>query len=101
MCKVAAVYGQLEVLQWARAHGCPCDEKTCAYAARNGHLAVLQWARANGCPWDEGTYAMAAPKKRRFDVLQWVQPDGYPWVPAMTDMSDSDSSDGESDISDF
>ena len=93
--------GHLEVLQWARAHGCPWDEKTCAYAARNGHLAVLQWARANGCPWDEGTYAMAAPKKRRFDVLQWVQPDGYPWVPAMTDMSDSDSSDGESDISDF
>jgi hypothetical protein len=25
------------------------------YAARGGHLEVLQWARANGCPWDEWT----------------------------------------------
>jgi len=98
VCKVAAFHGHLAVLQWARAHGCPWDEKTCAYAARNGHLAVLQWARAHGCPWDEGTCAMAAQKKRRFDVLQWVQPDGYP---AMPDASDSDSSDGESDITDF
>jgi hypothetical protein len=28
---------------------------TCAKAANSGHLEVLQWARANGCPWDERT----------------------------------------------
>ena len=42
--------GHLEVLKWARAHGCPWDESTCAKAAMNGHLEVLQWARAHGCP---------------------------------------------------
>merc|ERR1719420_1560972 len=38
--------GHLEVLQWARAQGCPWNARTCAWAAKNGHLAVLQWARA-------------------------------------------------------
>ena len=80
--RVAAEGGHLEVLQWARANGCPWDEETCAYAARGrpprgaevggtterklrgtaGKLAptprkaatwrMLQWARANGAPWD-------------------------------------------------
>ena len=49
---MAAMGGHLEVLQWARANGCPWDEKTCMHAAEGGHLEVLQWARANGCPWD-------------------------------------------------
>ena len=35
----------------------PWDEKTCADAAEGGHLEVLQWARANGCPWSEGTWS--------------------------------------------
>ena len=25
----------------------------CSVAATGGHLEVLQWARANGCPWDD------------------------------------------------
>jgi hypothetical protein len=32
----------LEVLQWARAKGCPWGAETCAYAAEGGHLEVLQ-----------------------------------------------------------
>ena len=47
----AAKHGQLEILKWARANGCPWgNEKTCAFAAKGGHLAVLKWARENGCP---------------------------------------------------
>ena len=42
--------GHLEVLQWARANGCPWNEWTCFQAAQCGHLDVLQWALANGCP---------------------------------------------------
>ena len=45
----AAEHGHLEVLRWAREHGCPWNEDTCYYAARNGHLEVLQWAREHGC----------------------------------------------------
>ena len=33
-CALAAIYRHLEVLQWARAQGCPWDEETCAWAAR-------------------------------------------------------------------
>jgi hypothetical protein len=36
----AAHNGQLEILQWARANGCPWNEYTCSYAARNGHLEI-------------------------------------------------------------
>ena len=54
-CADAASGGHLEVLQWARANGCPWDEETCREAAEGGHLEVLQWARANGAPWNEGT----------------------------------------------
>ena len=50
LCHDFAGGGHLEVLQWARAHGCPWDSQTCYYAAENGHLEVLQWARAQGCP---------------------------------------------------
>jgi hypothetical protein len=36
-----------------------------------GHLEVLQWARANGCPWDKLT-SWAAGQGGRLDVLEWV-----------------------------
>ncbi len=42
----AAHGGHLEVLKWARTHGCPWDARTCANAAYGGHLKVLQWARS-------------------------------------------------------
>ena len=45
----------MEVLQWAREHGCPWDANTCNAAAAGGHLEVLKWAREQGCPWDADT----------------------------------------------
>jgi hypothetical protein len=56
----AAEGGQLDVLQWARANGCPWDAETCWGAAHKGHLEVLKWARANGCPWNASTREKAA-----------------------------------------
>ena len=38
----AAHGGQLELLQWARANGCPWDGKTCAHAAKGGQIEVLK-----------------------------------------------------------
>ena len=45
----AAEGGNLELVQWLYASGCPCDT-TCNGAARGGHLKVMQWALAHGCP---------------------------------------------------
>lgn len=42
--------------------GCPRHDwahGVCVHAAFGGHLAVLQWARAHGCPWDERTCTAA------------------------------------------
>jgi hypothetical protein len=39
ICKIAARYGALASLQWARANGCDWDTNTCSIAAYGGHLA--------------------------------------------------------------
>ena len=77
ICHLSAAGGHLEVLQWARAHGCPWNKHTCEMAARNGHLAALQWARAHGCPWNEHTCMMAA-LNGHLEVLQWARAQGCP-----------------------
>jgi hypothetical protein len=71
-CANAARSGNLEMLQWARGAGCDWDWHTCARAARGGHLAVLQWARGGGCGWDRNT-CMAAAQEGRLEVLQWLR----------------------------
>jgi hypothetical protein len=67
-CSGAAKGGHLNILQWARANGCPWDEGTCDEAAWGGHLEVLQWARANGCPWD--MYVLLAARGREV-ISRW------------------------------
>ena len=47
---MAAEYGRLGVLQWARENGCPWSEQAGDLASEGGHLNVLRWARENGCP---------------------------------------------------
>ena len=59
-------------MQWARANGCPWDERTCEGAAYSGNLEVLQWLRANGCPWDWRNCEAAATDEEHFDVASWV-----------------------------
>ena len=77
-CYYAATAGKLEVLQWARENGCPWDAGTCRAAAEGGHLEVLQWARENGCPWNAGTCEAAA-ERGHLEMLQWARANGCPW----------------------
>ena len=55
ICWSAAQGGHLDVLNWAREHGCPWGMDLCAEAADHGHFHVLKWAREMGCPWDGET----------------------------------------------
>jgi hypothetical protein len=68
----AVKQGSHNVLQFLHEIGCSwnVDVSTCAQAALFGHLNVLQWARANGCPWDENTCSEAA-SNGHLDVLHW------------------------------
>ena len=77
-CTWAASDGRLDVLQWARAHGCEWNWQTCARAAWGGHLAVLKWARENGCEWDELTCAWAA-QGGHLEVVRWARANGCHW----------------------
>jgi hypothetical protein len=72
LCPAAAAAGRLDVLQWARAQGCPWTSSTCAYAAAEGHLEILDWAITNKCPLDL-TVGRAAARQGRLEVLQWMR----------------------------
>ena len=70
--------GNLKVLQWAHAQGCPWDTTTTSAAAAGGHLDVLQWAHAQGCPWDASTSTSAASLGRQ-EVLEYLHAERCPW----------------------
>ena len=49
----AAVNGQLGVLKYLRASGCPWSEATIELAERAGHQSVVVWLIEAGCPGRE------------------------------------------------
>jgi hypothetical protein len=77
--------GHLEVLRWAREHGCGWDEWTCARAAADGHLEVLKWAREHHCPWHEDLddedvdCCLLAAQGGHLEVLKWLREHDCPW----------------------
>ncbi|WZN64002.1 hypothetical protein HKI87_08g55560 [Chloropicon roscoffensis] len=81
---LAAQYGHLEVLQWMRAQDppCPWNSLVCYYAVHNGHLEVLRWARRQGCPWGEGLTSIAA-RNGHLKILIWLIKEGYPYDKGM------------------
>ena len=56
----AAGSGNLELVKWLRAEGCPWDDWTCNMAVNYGHVEVLRWLRENGCLWHADTRDRAA-----------------------------------------
>jgi hypothetical protein len=77
-CALTARSGRIEVLMWAREHDCPWDERTCACAAAGGHLDVLMWAWEHHCPWDEGMCVSAA-RGGHLEVLMLAWEHHFPW----------------------
>jgi hypothetical protein len=78
-CVYAAGGGYLKVLKWAREQGCPWDERACSFAAMGGHLEVLQWALQHGCPCDCINMCAYAAAQGHLDVLQWARAHDCPW----------------------
>jgi hypothetical protein len=77
-CAFAARGGRIEVLMWAREHECPWNKRMCEAAAWGGHLDVLMWAQKHDCPWDEWTCASAA-WGGHLNVLMWAREHDCPW----------------------
>jgi len=72
--------GYVERLAWAKANGCPWDERTCAYVARGGQLEVLRWAREeHHCPWNELQMCTDAATSGNLEMLRWARENNCPW----------------------
>ena len=72
LCEVVALQrGNLPVLQWLRARGCPWDATTCESAATCGDIDMLKWAKQAGCPWNDWT-CLAAAFEGHIPILQYA-----------------------------
>lgn len=78
LCRCAARYGNLEVLQYFRSRGCGWDASTCHTAAKYGHLPILRYAHQQQCPWGKHTLYYAA-IHGHVHILLWAQMNGCPW----------------------
>jgi hypothetical protein len=77
----AAQRGDMEMLQWLQLYGYTMDEAVCYSAALYGQLEVLRWAHAHGCPWSWHTrrgaeLAVQAGRGDGAAVLAWVLANG-------------------------
>ena len=77
-CAEMALNGNVELLQFLRAKGCPWNWRTCFSAAKNGHLECLRYAHENGCPWNECTCWSAA-RSGHLECLKYAHENGCPW----------------------
>ena len=73
--KYAASSGNLGLVQWLRAEGCPWDGAACAEAAYGGNLELLRWLRGEGCPWNWNTCFWAV-NQGHLEVLRWARENG-------------------------
>ena len=80
MAKVAARYGQAELVKWLCGEGgFEMDKGVMWRAARSGNLELVRWLRGEGCPWDYWTCYYAVTYGRE-EVLRWARENGCPWM---------------------
>ena len=47
--------------------------------ARRGELNLLKWAKANGCPWSVGSVLCCWGRTFRYFAMKWLREAGCPW----------------------
>jgi hypothetical protein len=83
LCAIAAEYGNIPALAYARKQTCPWGP-TAAMAADSNHLDVLKWAIRRKCWWDESTCRNAA-LKGHLALLKWAVYNGCAHSPQLLD----------------
>ena len=69
---VAALQGNLEMVKYCVANGCPIDAFACANAALEGHLECLKYLREEGkAPWTYHTASWAA-ENGHLHILEYL-----------------------------
>ena len=80
MAKIAARYGQAELVKWLCGEGgFEMDEEVMWQAAHGGNLELVRWLRGEGCPWDWITCYRAVQQGHE-EVLRWARENGCPWA---------------------
>ncbi|CAM9392657.1 unnamed protein product [Ectocarpus sp. 4 AP-2014] len=69
----AAAGGSLAALIWAKQRGHGWDRGVCSLATERGDLRMLTWARDHGCPWDKDTCSKTAANCGQCAVLKWIK----------------------------
>ena len=59
-------------LRWMRRAGFKWDSRMCNCASEYGNLRLLQYAVAEGCPWDKRSAMLVAARNGRFGILAWI-----------------------------
>eukprot|EP00594_Rhizosolenia_setigera_P006679 CAMPEP_0178952800 /NCGR_PEP_ID=MMETSP0789-20121207/8053_1 /TAXON_ID=3005 /ORGANISM="Rhizosolenia setigera, Strain CCMP 1694" /LENGTH=228 /DNA_ID=CAMNT_0020633965 /DNA_START=299 /DNA_END=985 /DNA_ORIENTATION=- len=79
--RLAALYGQLHIIQWLKEEkGFELFREMYIHAIEGGgHLNVMKWLREQeGCPFHEWTFSLAV-EEGNLDILQWLHDEGCPW----------------------
>jgi len=72
-CSQVALTNKLELLKWVREEKkCEWDERTITEAAFVGNLEMLKYCFANGCPYDEKNSCRNAAGKGNLDCLRFL-----------------------------
>ena len=72
-CSQVAHTNKLELLEWVReVKHCDWDKKTIDQVAYIGNLEMLKYCFANGCPYDETTACRVAAGKGHIDCLRFL-----------------------------
>jgi hypothetical protein len=69
----AAGNNKLAVLPFLHAQRCPLVRTVCQVAAARGHLEILRWAREHGCAWDARSILCSAVRSGSVEVTAWVK----------------------------
>jgi hypothetical protein len=81
------------VVTLLRLHGVPWDTVICRTAAFYGKLSLLQWLHSNDCPWTLSLVLSNACRSARIATLQWLAAVTEPWSESiMSKMLDSAAS---------
>jgi len=71
-CLIAAKYGHIAVVEWARSVGYRYDDALWARAAENGQIGMLAWALRQGCHWDCDASISKATSNGHLALAEWA-----------------------------
>jgi hypothetical protein len=83
----AISHKNMQLVQWAHAHGCSFFDNTFVLAAGAGDVAIMQLLREQGMEWDYGKTVAAAAVSGNPDacsLLHWLQQQNPAWWSAAT-----------------